>query len=125
MKSPLPEDQGPTFDPRTHWCMRHLEPFRKTWGKNAAWAMATLALLDEMVRESEILRACGWQPATDDQEERPADTRMLDRVLREFSPMCCYCGDEKTAKWTRLALGPIDKFIAEHNELRASGIVGT
>ena len=34
MKSPLPEAQGPTFEPRTHWCPRHLEPFRAAWRDN-------------------------------------------------------------------------------------------
>lgn len=78
-----------------------------------------MALMDEMVRREEIMRACGWRPATATEPERPADTRLLDRVLREHSPMCCYLGDEIAEKWTRLALGPMDDYKAAHDELRA------
>lgn len=118
-KSPLPEERGPTFAPTTHWCARHLEPFRETWGESAAWAAATIALFNECVRRREILQACGWRPETDEQPEVAADSRMLDRVLREYAPLCCFLGDEVTGKWTRLALGPMDEFKAAHAELRA------
>lgn len=106
MSSPLPEDKGPTFEPRTHWCPKHLEPFRATWGKNAAWALATLALFEECIRRQEIINAAGNQ------------TSMLDRVLREYSPLCCYLGDETTAHWTELALGPEDAWKEAFAELR-------
>jgi hypothetical protein len=118
-KSPLPDDKGPTFDPSTHWCLRHLEPFRETWGQSASWVFATIALFDEMVRRREVLEAAGYRQATETQPERLADTRMLDRVMREFSPLCCYLGDEITKKWTDLALGPLEEFKTAHEEFKS------
>lgn len=106
MKSPLPEEQGPTFEPSTHWCARHLEPFRRNWPHG--WAVAMMAIFEECVRRDDIVAAAG------------ARVEMLDRVLREFSPLCCLVGDETTAKWTRLALGPPEPMKAALDELRAA-----
>lgn len=94
----LPETEGPTFSPTSHWCPRHLEPFRDRWP--AGWAFAMGALFEEAVRREEIQRAAGYDP----EKGTPADTKMLDRVLREYAPLCCYLGDETAEKWTRLAL---------------------
>jgi hypothetical protein len=118
MSSPLPEEAGPTFDPRTHWCPRHLAPFRDSW-PTGRWVFATLGLMQEMLHRREILTACGWEPATADREERRADVRMLDRVLREYAPLCCYVGDEVSERWTGLALGPIEEYRAAHDALAA------
>lgn len=108
MKSPLPEEEGPTFEPGVHWCPRHLQPLRTTWPRG--WALAMLGLFQVCVRRQDIIDAAG------------ADTRMLDRVLREYAPLCCLVGDEETAKWTRLALGPIDDYKAAIDEIkRADG----
>lgn len=112
-KSPLPEQDGPTFDPTTHWCPRHLEPFRKRWPQG--WPLAMLALFDEAVRNDEIMAACGHDP----EKGTLADTRMLDRVMREYAPLCCFLGDDITAKWTRLSLGPLDAFKAARDALVA------
>jgi hypothetical protein len=104
-----PEDRatlGLTFSPG-HWCAKHLEPFRETWEKSAAWIMATMGLFEEMVRRDDIIAAAG------------GDTEMLDRVLREFSPMCCHVGDETTARWTALALGPVEDYKAALDEIRS------
>jgi hypothetical protein len=98
VKSPLPEEQGPTFEPTIHWCARHLEPFRAEWP--VGWPLAMMGLFQESVRNLEIIDAAGGQ------------TEMLDRVLREFSPLCCFLGDEITAKWTRLSQGSLDEFRA-------------
>lgn len=103
-RSPLPEDQGPTFEPAVHWCERHLEPFVATWPRG--WGTAMMGLFQECVRNREIIDAAGGQ------------TEMLDRVLREFSPLCCFLGDEITAKWTRLGLGPIEEFKTAVEELK-------
>lgn len=105
--SPLPEEQGPTLDPRTHWCANHLEPFRPTWGQSMAWVLATLGMIQEIVRRPEIIHAAG------------GDARMLDRVLREFAPLCCYLGDETTDRWTQLALGPLEEWKKAHEEIKA------
>lgn len=121
-KSPLPEESGPTFDPSTHWCAKHLEPFRETWGQSADWVMATIGLFTEMTRREEILRACGWRPATETEPEQQADSQMLDRVMREFSPMCCYLGDEVTKRWVDLALRGGDVYKDALKELQTRPI---
>lgn len=111
-RSPLPEDQGPTFDPRTHWCERHLMPFKDRWPEG--WGLAMLALFQECIGRKDIQSAC-TSPG-----ESEADARMLDRVLLEFSPLCCLVGDETTAKWTALSLGPMEGFQKELAALKAS-----
>lgn len=78
------------IDPRAHWCPRHLEPFRAAWPKG--YLLASMALFEESVRRPEIAEAAG------------GDTAMLDRVLREFGPLCCLIGDEGVARWTELTL---------------------
>lgn len=105
MRSPLPEEQGPTFDPKTHFCERHLEPFRETWG-GIDWLKAMLGIFQVCVRRKDIQDAAG------------ARIEMLDRVLREYAPLCCLVGDDETAKWTRLAFGPADEYRAAIEELK-------
>lgn len=100
----LPEDKGPTFEPTTHWCPKHLEPFRENWP--SGWALATMGIFEVCLRRDDIIEAAGH------------DTRMLDRVLREFSPLCCLVGNEETAKWTALSLGPLETYRKELEDAR-------
>ena len=69
-----------------------------------------MALFEECVRREDILAAAGGQVA------------MLDRVLREYAPLCCLVGNETTARWTALALGPLEEFRAALEKLRARKI---
>jgi hypothetical protein len=108
--SPLPEQDGPTFNPTTHWCDRHREPFRERWPEG--WGLAMMAVFEECVLRPDIIAAC-TSPGADE-----ADPRMLHRVLLEHSPLCCLVGDDTTAKWTRLSLGPLEDFQAALDELR-------
>lgn len=97
-ESPFPDGACLTLSPTAHWCPIHLEPFRKDWGKNADWIFASMGLLEECFRRPEIIEAAG------------ADVAMLDRVLREYAPLCCYVGDEITDRWVQLSLGPRDDY---------------
>lgn len=111
MKSPLPEEKGPTFEPSTHWCQRHLQPFRERWP--VGWGLAMMALFQVAVRREDVQAAAGYNEAKGTQ----ADTKMLDRVMREFAPICCLVGDEETARWTNLALGPFEDYKLELDRL--------
>lgn len=85
------------IDPRVHWCARHLEPFRAEWPRG--YLVASSALVQEAARREDVLSACGY-----DGSAGSANFGLLDRVLREFGPLCCLVGDETAAKWTALAL---------------------
>ena len=104
------------LDPRYVLCDRHREPFREDWPRGAALMMS--AMLEEAVRNHDILRACGWDGSSDG----TADSKMLGRAIREFSPICCLIGDERTAEWTSLALTPGagEDFLAMLEQLRAT-----
>lgn len=104
-RSPLPENEGPTFD-FSHWCERHLQPFApkvpgsQSWSQTE-WVLATLGIFQVAVRLPQIQAAATLEPGG------LAEVSMLDRVLREFSPLCCLVGDEETKKWTDLAFAPV------------------
>lgn len=107
------------IDPRVHWCARHLEPFRAEWPRG--YVLASAALVEEAVRQQEVLAACGY-----DGSEGSGNPELLDRVLREFGPLCCLVGDEKAAKWTQLALaGDTYSFAVALDELRTAPWKGT
>jgi hypothetical protein len=107
-KPPFPEGApGLVFSPTSHWCPRHLEPFREDWGKNVDWILATMGLLEECIRRPEIVRAAG------------RDIAMLNRVLVEYAPLCCYLGDETTDRWVQLSLGPLDDYTHALEAIRA------
>lgn len=103
-----------TIDPRTHWCPRHLEPFRAEWPRG--YLPASLALLDEAVRREDVARAAGWTP-----EGGRADPARLSAVLAEYGPLCCLVGDETAEKWTALALaGDMPAFATALDRLRST-----
>ena len=92
-----------TIDPHVHWCARHLEPFRERWPQG--YTRASLVLVELAIRRPDVVAAC---TLGDDEE---ASAEMLDRVLREFGPLCCLLGDEVVERWTTLALDPdLDRF---------------
>jgi hypothetical protein len=65
-----------TVEPRAAWCERHLvAPFRRRWPKG--YVTATLVLVQQALCDDEIQAAASGEVA------------MLDRVLREFGPLCC------------------------------------
>lgn len=80
-------DQAPQveMDFPTHWCPRHLEPFRANWPAGAGLAMVRLAGL--AFEHPDIVAA-----ATKDSDGK-AKVESLNAVLREFSPLCCLVGD--------------------------------
>jgi hypothetical protein len=86
------------LEPQTHWCERHLKPFRQRWPDG--YLPASLRILDHVVERDDITRACGRDEATG----VLADVARLPAVLREFSPLCCLIGDEEAERITRLAL---------------------
>jgi len=79
-----------TIEPRSFWCSRHLEPFRPHWP--VGYLPATLALLSRALQLPAIVEAAG------------GDSRMVDRVMREYGPVCCLLGDEVVGDVTRRAL---------------------
>lgn len=70
----------------THWCGAHLAPYRERWPHGAGRAI--MLLFEKSIEHKDIQAACG---AVDGHQ---ADTNLLERVLREFSPLCCLLGDE-------------------------------
>lgn len=75
------------LDFRIHWCPRHLEPFRIGWPGGAGVAMVRLA---EAALSDERIAAAA--PHTADGQ---AKAESLDAVLLEYSPLCCFVGEEK------------------------------
>jgi hypothetical protein len=74
------------LDFASHWCARHLEPFRARWPLGAGVAMAKLA---ELAMADERIIA-----AAPKDSEGKAMTKALDALLREHSPLCCFVGEE-------------------------------
>lgn len=83
-------DFGITIEPTAAFCPRHLDPFRATWPNG--YLSAAMCLVYQALQRPEIDAAAG------------NDTAMLDRVLREFGPLCCLIGDDTTAAITAGAL---------------------
>lgn len=75
------------LDFTVHWCARHLEPFRSDWPGGAGVAM--MRLFDAAVADERIVAAV---PKAAGGKGR---TEALDGVLLEFSPLCCFLGDER------------------------------
>lgn len=78
-----------TLDFASHWCARHLEPFRARWPLGAGVAMVRLA---EAAMADERIIAAAPKDA-----EGKAMTAALDALLLEHSPLCCFVGEEKMA----------------------------
>lgn len=91
------------LDFTVHWCPRHLEPFRAQWPLGAGVAM--LRLFEAAVADERIIAAAPQRA------DGTAAADALDPVLREFSPLCCFLGDEATDRIVEQAL-------AESAELR-------
>lgn len=81
---------GITIEPLAFWCQRHLEPFRPVWP--LGYLPATLWLLYQSLLRDDIQEAASGQ------------TELLDRVVREFGPICCLLGDDLVEEATRRAL---------------------
>lgn len=64
----------------TTWCMRHLEPFRASWPDGAAVAM--LELFNAFVADARVPELTG------------GDAMRLAAVVHEWSPLCCFIGDQ-------------------------------
>lgn len=80
---------GVELDFNTHWCGRHLEPFRTRWPVGAGVGM--VKLFEAAVADPRIIAAC---PKDADGQ---AKTSSLDAVLREHSPLCCFVSDQALA----------------------------
>jgi hypothetical protein len=78
------------------FCSIHGEPFREQWPKGVA--LAQLGMFNAALRDDRIIEACGRD------ENGKGDGRQLNRVLREFGPMCCFLEPETVANVTMLAL---------------------
>lgn len=92
VKSPLPENLGPTFEPGVHLCRQHLEPFRAGWDERPThWVLLMIGLFWECTCRQDFWDMCGGSP------------EMFQRVLLELSPVCCWLGDDITKKWTDIA----------------------
>ena len=79
----------------THWCPRHLEPFRARWPRGAGVAMLELFgawVADPRVAEMAPITAGGKR-----------DAGALDAIALETSPLCCFVGDEAMAALYRRA----------------------
>lgn len=83
------------FSFTTHWCARHLEPFRAEWPKGAAVALK--GLLDVALTMPAVTDACGTTP------DGKADASNLDEVLRRFAPLCCFITKEQREEIYRKA----------------------
>lgn len=83
----MTDHPGVNLDFEVHWCAKHLEPFRDGWPSGAGVAM--MRLLEAALDDERIVGA-----APKDVEGK-AKTESLDAVLREFSPLCCFVGDER------------------------------
>jgi len=70
----------------THWCTKHLEPFREGWPAGAERAM--MALFEAAVYNDDIMAA---MPKTTDGK---AKTEALNAVLLEHAPLCCFVGED-------------------------------
>jgi len=74
----------------THWCAKHLEPLRENWPMGAGLAM--MRLFETVVADSRIIAA-----APKDAQGK-AKTDSLNAVLIEYSPLCCFVGEEAMRK---------------------------
>lgn len=71
------------LDFATHWCPKHLGPYKAEWPKGAGVAMVML-----------------FQAFTEDPrsaEMAGGDSMRLSAVALECSPLCCFVGDEALA----------------------------
>ena len=75
------------LDFSVHWCTKHLEPFREEWPGGAGVAM--IHLFEAAVSDERIVAAV---PRSADGS---AKAESLDAVLLEYSPLCCFIGDER------------------------------
>lgn len=85
----------------TAWCAAHLEPFRAEWPRG--YGVAQVLLFQEAIKDTEIQRACGWNPDTG----QTGDVGALSGVLIEFSPLCCRLTREERRAIYAQALGGV------------------
>jgi hypothetical protein len=79
-------DQGKpaiALDFATHWCPRHLRPYKAGWPSGAPAAML---MLFQAFAEDERAQAMAG-----------GDSMKIAAVALECSPLCCFVGDEKLA----------------------------
>lgn len=71
------------LDFSTHWCPRHLEPFRAGWPAKAGLAM--VMLFEAFTADERVGKLTG------------GDAMRLAAVALEWSPLCCFVGDDALA----------------------------
>jgi hypothetical protein len=67
---------GIALDFSTHWCPRHLAPYRATWPRGAAVAM--VRLFESFTADPRVEEMTG------------GDVMRLAAVVLECSPLCCF-----------------------------------
>lgn len=78
----MSDDFQINVEPTSVWCQSHLEPFCAEWP--TGYLPATMCLVNLALQREDVQQAAGL------------DVAMLDRVLREFGPLCCLLDDEDT-----------------------------
>lgn len=65
-------------------CTAHMEPFRVRWPEGIV--IAQLMMFTRATERGDVAEAAG------------GDSHQLNRVIREFSPICCLLGDDAMAE---------------------------
>jgi hypothetical protein len=70
------------------WCEKHWQPYQEG---NLNGLAATMLMMQSLVEDERFQRTCGRNPETGEL----AKVELLNEVLEQISPACCFLGDEK------------------------------
>lgn len=88
--------------PVKQWCEKHWAPIGEGSMKGELNGMyCAIKLMEVFVRNETILRKLGWNPETG--EKADANPAIMNAIMAEHSPLCCFLGDEVINKIMTLA----------------------
>lgn len=92
-----------TLEPRAVWCAEHIEPFRARWP--AGYLPAVMCLVHQALNHDEEIAAAAG-----------GEVELLDRVLREYGPLCCRLDPDMLARIVEGSIAGGDRMVATVRE---------